>query len=193
MLKQIVIACSTAVLLAACAKPEGPPLRDVSTYNQPDRAPRTFGSLTYRAVEQLAAGAGATVAPGERVLVTTLVNVDDLEQSSSFGRIVAEQAASRLVQLGYVVPEIRLRSRFAIRESTGELGLSRDLRQIKPDITGRTTANAVVTGTYAVGGQQIYVNLRMIDLTTNAVISAVDYVTPRDKDTIDLLDIAHRR
>ena len=40
-----------------------------------------------------------------------------------------------------------------------------------------------VTGTYAVGGQNIYVNLRLISLGSGQILSAVDYLVPIDRDT----------
>ena len=54
--------------------------------------------------------------------------------------------------------------------------LSRELRQLAHP--GR---QAVVTGTYAVGGQNIYVNLRLVSLGSGQILSAVDYLVPLDR------------
>jgi TolB-like protein len=40
------------------------------------------------------------------------------------------------------------------------------------------TAQAVVSGTYAVGVDQVHLNLKLIELTDGRILSAVDYVLP---------------
>ncbi|MGP1629369.1 MAG: FlgO family outer membrane protein, partial [Giesbergeria sp.] len=86
------------------------------------------------------------------VLVATLVNLDHLDQSSRFGRVVSEQIAGRLVQRGLPVPELRLRSSVALVPQEGQLLLSRELREV----SSAHAAQAVVVGTYAVSGRQVY-------------------------------------
>ena len=138
----------------------------------------SFGGMTYEATDRLISASRPRVEAGASVLVASLVNVDNLEQSSTFGRMVAEQASGRLAQLGYMIREPKLRGSLAIKRRTGELMLSRDLMQL-----GRSQqAQAVVTGTYAVGGENIYVNLRLIALGSGQILSAVDYLVPIDRD-----------
>jgi hypothetical protein len=54
-------------------------------------------------------------------------------------------------------------------------------------ITGKVDAAAVIAGTYAIGGEWIYVNMRMIDVNTGGIISAVGFVAPLDQDTKKLI------
>ena len=171
---------AAALLVTACAgQPRGP----MASYNGYTPAPSalaaSFGGMTYEATDRLLAGSHQHIEDGSALLVASLVSVDNLEESSTFGRMVAEQASGRLAQLGYLVREPKLRGSLAIRQKTGELMLSRDLAQI-----GRSQqAQAAVTGTYAVGGKNIYVNLRLISLSTGQILSAVDYLVPVDRDT----------
>jgi hypothetical protein len=145
--------------------------------------PRNVAGVSYRATEQLAGTAQPRLDVGSRVLVASLADVDDLERSSTFGRMVGEQVSSRMAQLGYSVQEVRLRNSLMIREGTGELILSRDLNRIGRE----SNAQAIVAGTYAVGGRWIYVTLRMMAAGTGQVISSVDFVVPVDADTAKLV------
>ena len=117
------------------------------------------------------------------VLVATLVDLDHLEQSSRFGRVVSEQIASRLVQRGLPVPELRLRSRVALSPREGQLLLSRELREV----SAAHAAQAVVVGTYAVAGRQVYVSLKLVRPEGNTTIAAHDYALPLDEESRTLL------
>lgn len=66
---------------------------------------------------------------------------------------------------------------------SGEFLLSRDVTAI----SGEHQASAVVTGTYAVGGKEVYVNLKMIDVATGRVITATDFSVPMDGNIDELL------
>lgn len=144
---------------------------------------KNFGSLTYKAVERLAKTAMPPLSSDKRVFVASMVDINDLKKSSTFGRLIGEHAGSKLAQLGYDIKELRLRSSILVLNGVGDLVLSRDLRKI----TGDVNAAAVVAGTYGIGGEWIYVNMRMIDADTGKIMSAVDFVVPLDKDTRKLI------
>ena len=150
-----------------------------SAFNRPGNV----AGVSYRATEQLAGTARPMLDTGSRVLIASLADIDDLDRSSTFGRMVGEQVSSRMAQLGYAVQEVRLRNSLMVREGTGELILSRDLNRIGRE----SNAQAIVAGTYAVGGRWIYVTLRMIGAGTGQVLSAVDFVVPVDRDTAKLV------
>ena len=105
------------------------------------------------------------------ILVASIVDVDDLEKSSMFGRIVSEQIGSRLAQRGYLIREIKLRNSFLIKNRNGEFILSRDLK----DIGSKHDAQAVVAGTYAAGTSVIYVSVRLISVADARIVSSYDY------------------
>lgn len=108
------------------------------------------------------------------MLVATLVNIDNLTQSSRFGRLISEQVATRLTQSGFNVIEMKLRNNVYIREDAGELLLSRDVR----DLSKSHNAQVVVVGNYAVSAGYTYVTLKMVAVADNRVVSAVNYVLP---------------
>ncbi len=117
------------------------------------------------------------------ILVGTFVNVNSLENSSSLGRIVAEQVGARLAQQGLSVKEMKLRdSIFMVREG-GEFALSRSVL----DVSQAHDAAAVVAGTYAIGRNRVYVNARMIRAVDGVLLAAHDYSLSIGPDTKALL------
>jgi len=70
-----------------------------------------------------------------------------------------------------------------ISEGQGEFMLSRDLREIS-----RThNASAVVVGTYADGGDRMYVSARMVRPTDSIVISATDVGISMQSNTMSIV------
>ncbi|MGD9941600.1 MAG: FlgO family outer membrane protein [Burkholderiaceae bacterium] len=155
-----------ASLLSACASP-----LDIMTEPTPAmqivRANRD-------AAEALARALSGRVHAGAPVLVSTVVNLDRLEESSSFGRMVAEQVSAGLVRHGVPVIELRMRNELFIRSGQGELMLSREVR----DLTLSHSAQFVVVGTYTVAGATAYVTLRAVDPSTNIAHAAHSYTMP---------------
>jgi TolB-like protein len=138
----------------------------------PTRAEYWDGNLVtvgYTMADKLADNAAQALGPSDTLIVASFVNVNNLEESSSFGRIIAEQIASRFAQRGQRVIELKLRQNsIFISEGKGEFMLSRDLREIS-----RThNASAVVVGTYADGGDRLYVSARMVRPADNLLIAA---------------------
>ncbi|QNM98332.1 FlgO family outer membrane protein [Chitinimonas koreensis] len=137
---------------------------------------------SYEAADRLADMGGAMV-PDQPVIVATLVNIDKLTESSTFGRVLAEQVATRLLGRGYPVIELKLRGSVFVREGTGELLLSREVK----DISSAHNAQAVVVGSYAVGADKIYLNLKLVRPTDNRVLAADDVAIDLDETTRALL------
>lgn len=125
----------------------------------------------------------APLDPRRSVLVSTIVNVDRLNESSRLGRLFSEQIAGRLVQRGVLVTEVRLREQLALQPGQGELLLSRELREVSQ----AHDAQAVVVGTYAVSGAMIYVSLKLVNPQGNQVVAASDYALPMDDNIRGLL------
>jgi TolB-like protein len=151
----------------------------------------------YGMADKLADNAAQLIGPSETLIVASFVNVNNLEESSSFGRIIAEQIASRLAQRGQRVVEMKLRQNsIFISEGKGEFMLSRDLSEGKGEfmlsrdlreISRTYNAAAVVVGTYADGGDRMYVSARMVRPTDSIVISATDVGIPMQANTINVV------
>lgn len=117
------------------------------------------------------------------ILVASLVNIDDMQSSSTFGRIVSEQIGSRIAQNGYHVIEMKLRDTVFIQEHRGELLLSRELI----DISKAHDAHAVMVGTYAASKHVVYVSVKLVNTVDNSILSSYDYSVPVGTDTRQLL------
>lgn len=168
----------SAILLTACATPP--------TYTEPTyQAAETseFTQANYAAVDKLMAATMVPVVKNVPLLVATMVNLDAMSQSSRFGRLISEQIATRLTQLSYNVVEMKLRNDVAIREGTGELLLSRDVR----DLSTNYNAQAVVVGSYAVASGCIYITIKVVTVTDNRVIAAVNFLLPLTENNKALL------
>ena len=128
----------------------------------------------HQAVEKLLGSDPLQIGLNKSLIVTTVVDVDALEQSSTLGRLITEQIASRAAQMGYPVIELKVRKDFFIKDSEGELLLSRDARQLAIS----HDAQAAVVGTYAVVQDNVYVTLKLISLHNHRVLNGVDYSMP---------------
>jgi TolB-like protein len=165
-----------AVVLTACAT--GPTYQAAETSE--------FTKANYAAVEKLVEATAVPVAKNAPLLIATMVNIDSLRQSSRFGRLISEQIATRLTQLGYNVVEMKLRNDVYIREGAGELLLSRDVR----DLSKNYNAQVVVVGNYAVAAGYVYLTLKAVTVTDNRVVGAVNYLLPLTENNRALLEPA---
>ena len=167
--------------VAACGSPstEG---SNQSSYDQ--RRPITsyqdkgLHGMVNRAAEHLARSGLSRGQKGDPVIVASVVNIDHLESSSTLGRLAAKQVSGRLVRMGYNVREVNFRNTLAVREGTGELMLTRDLKHLSEE----AGAQAVVTGTYAIGGETVAFHLNMVRASDGTILASSDFVVPLTKD-----------
>lgn len=103
----------------------------------------------------------------ERLIFTTMVNLDDLRQTSKFGRTLSESMATQLFQHGYGVVELRKAANIMIQSPHGEMVLSRDATRLAKQYE----ANAIVAGTYALTPKTVIINVKLLDADSNAVLS----------------------
>jgi TolB-like protein len=123
--------------------------------------------------------------PDMPILVTTFVSNSDLEQTSSFGRLLQEHVATRLAQLGYTVKELKLANHLYIEPKSGETILTRDLTQLNPDLT----AQAIVVGTFTRTNRMLYLSSRLINPSNNNIISSQDYKLCMDDDILAMFGL----
>lgn len=185
----------SAVLLTACETTSRSSSYQATqspepTYEQAQNS--AFNAANYNAVAELMRryqvpvsannlpGAGGAGAP---LIVTTLVNIDQLEQSSTFGRLISEQISSRLAQMGYGVVELKVRNGVYMKRNEGEFMLTREIKEV----ASAHRAQAVIVGTYAESSTLIYVSLKVVDPGRSMILAAYDYALPMDKQVRSLL------
>lgn len=115
---------------------------------------------------------------GSPVLAATFADIDDLQQSSTFGRTLSEQFTSALSNQNLPVIEVKMRDSLFVKERTGELILSRKLHSL----VQAHDAQAVLLGTYAIGGSNIYVNVRIVRTSDNIILGSHDFSLPLNRD-----------
>lgn len=109
---------------------------------------------------------------GSGILTTTLVNMENLDQSSPFGRMTMQQIGSRLSQNGFKVIESRLGADYRMEQRGGEFMLTRDTMRL---LAQEYDAHAVLVGVYSVINGQTYISIRVVRFNDNAVIAAYEY------------------
>lgn len=132
-----------------------------------------LGELIYAATQTLAERAGQ-LTKDKPIVVATVVSIDNLGQASTFGRLASQLVSNRLTQRGYLVRDLNYGRAVVAQPGTGILVLSPDASRISSSIG----AQAVLAGTYAVGGREVYLNLRLLKADSGDVLSAVDVVLP---------------
>lgn len=144
---------------------------------------------TYSAVDRITKQ--ANMEPGNTipVVIGTLSNINTMEKSHSFGRVVSEQISSRMTQRGHQVSELRLRNSVNIKQGHGDIAeagefmLTRDIESIR----GEYKIGRVVTGTYGIAGKEVMVNLKMIDIASGKILGATDYAVDLDSNITKLI------
>ncbi|MQX36178.1 FlgO family outer membrane protein [Roseospira navarrensis] len=172
VLMSVLVAGAAVTALSACAPEQFP-----DTFQTERSRPAVdVEAASYQAADQLLELSHARLNTDKPIVVTTLVDNGDLTRAAPIGRLVAEQIATRLTNAGYTVREMRFGSSLKVREGTGELVLSRDLR----DISRSVGAQAIVAGTYTPGSQWVFVNAKLIHATSGDVLSAADFQLRND-------------
>jgi hypothetical protein len=112
------------------------------------------------------------------ILSTSFVNLDDLNETSAFGRLMGVSVASRFSQHGYRVVELRLgKGSVVIQGKNGEFVLSRDTARLE----GSHEAQAVIVGTYSIDDNWAYISVSLVGIRDNTVISSHDFSMRMDE------------
>ncbi len=120
------------------------------------------------------------------IAMGSFVDLKKLSRTSSFGRYLAEQLMTEFQQRGYKVVEIRKSTNIRIQEKRGEYGLSRDVSEIRQNVAART----MVTGTYAIAGDKIMVNAKVLDNKNANLLSSATMIFSKNNLTNLLLSDA---
>lgn len=142
-------------------------------------------SIAYDAADALEDNIILPLDKTKPILFSTFVNLDDLESASPFGRLFAEQAASRFSQYGYKIIELKLRSdTIHMEKKTGELALSRDIDAIAL----KYKSQAILTGVYCASASRLYITIKLIDAKERRILSSFDFSVRLNDDLKKLLN-----
>ena len=170
-----------ALVLSACATQPQPMLLAAPSYEAAAHNP--FIASSRSAVDALVQGFDVLQLAQAPVLVATIVNINDLARSAALGRTLSEIYASQLAAKSFNVKELKLRGSVYVKEGTGELLLSREIR----DIALHHSAALVMVGTYSQATQYTYVSLKLVRVNDGRIIRSHDYALPNDRDVLRML------
>ena len=135
------------------------------------------------AAEALVAQASDQLDFTKPLLAASFANIDDLEQTSSFGRIISQQFATSFTHHGFRLIEMLLRKEVYIKQKGGEFLLSREVQKLSET----HDVQAVIVGTYAVGKKSVFVTAKLIETRDSTVMASFNYQLPIGPDTKHLL------
>lgn len=166
-----------ALVLTGCTQSQSRP--DINGYSYQKNS-IDLVAVSYGIVNNLENNLKVPISPDDTIVVASFVDVNNLNTSSAFGRIMAEQVGSRLAQKGYKVIEMKLRQNsIFVEEGKGEFLLSRDIKNISLN----HNASAVVVGTYAYSYDKIYVSTRFVNPSNSVILASFDYGVRVDRGT----------
>jgi len=101
----------------------------------------------------------------KNIIVTSMVDVNNFRQSSDFGRLYSESMMTNFKRMGWNVIDFRGKNLF-IKAKNGEFYLDRTKVKNVP-------ANSLIfVGTYGEYKQGLLLNMRLLDMKTNKVVTA---------------------
>lgn len=179
-MKTLALAVATAFLVIGCT-PTGQNVRVEPTYES--IANDRFLATNRAAIDELLAGLSRESLGDAPILVSTIVNINDLRHAAPLGRTLSEQYSSTLVQRGLNVKEIKLRGDVFVQEGTGELLLSREIK----NIARSHDATLLLVGMYSTAANITHINIKLVRTEDGRIIRAFDYGLPNDRDVMRLL------
>ncbi|MDM8545506.1 FlgO family outer membrane protein [Candidatus Venteria ishoeyi] len=111
-----------------------------------------------KAAEALLKNLSEPLQTDQRLLVTSIADLNHLEKSTALGRLLGEQLAAQLTVRGYQVIDPRTREDLSVQHKSGEFILSRNLERISRE----HSVYGIATGTYSVAAQSVYITLKLI-------------------------------
>lgn len=174
--KLVAILSLAVLLLGACSSGGG-----FKATSRPVIADADLIEASYKAAGVLVQQ--AKLDPSFPIIAASFADINQLDGSSSFGRIVSQQFASAFSKSGYKVVEMLLRNNVYIRRGEGEFLLSREIRNLSVE----HNIQAVVVGTYAIGAENVYMTAKIIRTPDSVVVAAHDFTLPLGPDTKSLL------
>ena len=118
------------------------------------------------------------------MVVTTPVNLRNLNESSGLGLQLSEEMAHYFVAAGYRVQEIRKGSGLFFDELNGEMLLTRN-----PEYLANTdvSSSVVMVGTYVRTNRSVRVNIRLLHTPSNEVLAMSSGTLPLSSEVRSLL------
>ncbi len=150
----------------------------ISHAYQPDGYDSRLANAAYAAADHLENNLLYELNRVMPILSTAFVNLDNLKDSSSFGRLLGKQVASRFSQHGYKVIDLGIpKSRHFAKKENGKLAMLRDAK----GISAPYDAQAVIVGDYVVSDDLAYVSVRLVRIPDSSILTSCDFTIRLDE------------
>nr|MDA3832114.1 FlgO family outer membrane protein [Spirochaetales bacterium] len=146
-------------------------------------SPDFFGFSDYLARQLVVNRSQGGTVKGERIILTSMVNLENLYETSAFGRTMTESLSTILFKYGFRVAEIRKTPSVFIRNQHGEMVLSRDVALLAEN----QAVHGVISGTYSLTPTTVIINVRLLDATSQEVLSVAGMELQRTRNINYLL------
>lgn len=181
----LALAAALATPLTGCGSHV---IKGMSQYDKLDRYDKdpttVIVETNYYAADEIVAGLRTNDFPKEsRIVQTNFVNLDSITETSSMGRLFSEQVGARLAQRGFPVVDLKNRQDNFFIDENGEFALTRQVDSVDKIEAGE----AVLTGTYRVIQDVVFVQAKVIRLADNAMIGGHSYQIPITPDTREFI------
>ena len=100
--------------------------------------------------------------------IMTFTDTNRFQSSVDFGRTLTECLFTSFEKRGFDVLELRKTNEIHIEKRNGEYFLSRDVNEINQSIQ----FSRVLVGTYSIGYDSVFVNARLIEVSTGKIIAS---------------------
>jgi hypothetical protein len=171
----------TAILILSLLIPA---LNGCGMYNYSEVKDADLVEVSYDATNELQYRLNRTLPKHSLIIVSTLLNVDNLNKTSAFGRIISDQIASAFHQAGYRVIGMEMPIDLFVMNEDGTLKLSDENKAMLKHYQ----AAVIVGGVYAPGKKNSYVSLRLVDLAAKNIVSSTDFSIPMGPDAKKLME-----
>ncbi len=123
-------------------------------------------------------------ARGQAMVLTTPVDLSNLEQTSALARLMGEEMATWFTRFGYSVQEIRKGRALLFNPGEGEMLLTR-----RTDLVSQKNvqANVVLMGTYTATRRNVRFNLKLVHAPSNDVLAMTSQTLPISREAWELL------
>jgi len=142
------------------------------------RAPDLPSSVTALTEELTARATDKKEVHGQKIILTSIVDVNDFSQTSNFGRLYSDSLMTNLERFGWKVIDFRGINVIA-KVKDGEFYLDRSkLKDYGDDYL-------VVVGTYGIYDKQLLVNVRILEPSSNRLVVSSNVLID-DEETVKL-------
>jgi len=125
--------------------------------------------------------------PPLRIILTSFVDLNDLEETNTFGRLISESMFNELHIRDFKVSDFRGQNAISVNQD-GEFHITRDLKKLRDNIEA---TEFILVGTYVkFENKSILINTRIVDSISGDVKSSARAIyRPKDCSIFDVCDI----